>query len=1067
MANELIRERKIKRLPNNIEKAIDELCNTPQHRHKAEEEKKIFLLYLNFAVCNIQQIAGVDVTDEKKIADAIEQKGDTVIQKLANFLWLFNVDEPGNDFKDYKAITLKLVTKIFALRNLFAHPQGSDITPLLSDRDFYVVLEGILLSYAQDNALGQGLKTDKLFKLKLMNIHSDTSERDFDANKQYELTRKGIIFLTCMALYKNEAMEFCQMFVDMKLPQRCPADAGEECKNIACCGSSDAKPCNYAKAKALITMFTYFSCRKGRDVLDAADLDFMSFADIMTYLNKVPSAAMDYLPLLDERNMLAEKAAISTESEKNKLYKYSLHRRFKDRFLAFAAAYCEDFSLLPVLHFKRLDISEHIGRKRYAFGSENDNRNRMDRHYVIKNDSIAFEFLPTEHYGDIKISSLRGNISETLFKKLLYAMNCWNPEVVNAKLKEYLTAYHKVLEKMLNTGVDEDFYLEDFEDEFSIITGFSGDELFDNFEDITQHYFPGNLSRFFTASSNEMGQEEMFEWLTYRLKVLKDQSVDFQKRLKKFEEWRSVPAEKRTTPRPPVCGGSELSYPPYTTSFSDGDLIVWVFKALNLHLTPENKFRQLPRGEQHNKGMRDHEYQMLHRAIGKYSLDQKSIAGLLNKLRPELSSAWSDISGKVSKLFSIKSKEMAKNPRMAANGRPLRASKTLHMLATAAAQHCQEYYQQQLTKYNKAGAYGIDNDVLRAECRRFGVKVGMPLDRNSLIKTILGIDENQWKHAYDYSNKRPFVDRKLSNTEHIFTKVPLPNDFAERIVPEKIKTAGSFDFNKAMREMKIDLQLRNYYDISAMVDYLHSGNSSKLNTQRVITRGENTFTEHVDLSRTAVNKALSGIRKCEYQDKLLSIIALKYRERFMAGESMFDKKVNMEDNVSIYDFFEKPVTVAIKKTGGVKVSILPNDLLRPAFALIRTASYLRVITAAIDPVRKEFDYYELQEKLSMIQAEDRRKRLEFLPAIINFERIVQLPKGLIYSKNSDKAVREKENRDIEYPYYRGYYNKLTREEFDIIADARNAVYHNGIGLDIRQAMEILQKHAKSPVKREW
>ena len=98
---------------------------------------------MNFAVCNIQQIAQVDVTDDKKIADAITQKGDGTIQKLANFLWLFNVDEPGRDFSDYKDITLKLVTKIFALRNLFAHPQGRDITPLLSDREFYIILEGI------------------------------------------------------------------------------------------------------------------------------------------------------------------------------------------------------------------------------------------------------------------------------------------------------------------------------------------------------------------------------------------------------------------------------------------------------------------------------------------------------------------------------------------------------------------------------------------------------------------------------------------------------------------------------------------------------------------------------------------------------------------------------------------------------------------------------------------------------------------------------------------------------------------------------------------------------------
>ena len=189
--------RKIKVLPNNIEKALGELCNTLQFRNKVNDEIKYFQLYLNFAVVNIQNIADVNVTDEKKIASAIEAKGDGVIQKLANFLWLFNVDDPARDFKDYKKITLKLITKIFALRNLFAHPQGTDISALLSDREFYVLLEGILLSYARDNALAEGLKTDKLFKLKLMNQHSLLKQTDilFDPNKQYVLklqTRKNV-----------------------------------------------------------------------------------------------------------------------------------------------------------------------------------------------------------------------------------------------------------------------------------------------------------------------------------------------------------------------------------------------------------------------------------------------------------------------------------------------------------------------------------------------------------------------------------------------------------------------------------------------------------------------------------------------------------------------------------------------------------------------------------------------------------------------------------------------------------------------------------------------------------
>ena len=55
----------MKILPDNVEKALGELCNTPQFRNKVNDEKKYFQLYLNFAVANIQQITGISFTDAK------------------------------------------------------------------------------------------------------------------------------------------------------------------------------------------------------------------------------------------------------------------------------------------------------------------------------------------------------------------------------------------------------------------------------------------------------------------------------------------------------------------------------------------------------------------------------------------------------------------------------------------------------------------------------------------------------------------------------------------------------------------------------------------------------------------------------------------------------------------------------------------------------------------------------------------------------------------------------------------------------------------------------------------
>lgn len=308
------REQREKVLPENKSQAISDLLNTPQYENKAADEQQYLLLYLNFAVANIQKIAQFDTTDEKKVWAEIEKKNDSVIQELADFLWLFNVDDPSCDFKDYKEKTIILTEKIFALRNFFAHPGQGTISPLLADREFYVFLEGILLDLARVAAQKKGLPTEKLYKLKLMNKHMDPKSPVFQKSKQYELTRKGIIFLTCMGLYKDEAQEFCQLFVDMKLPQRCPGSTGDFCSETACPAKAE-KTCNFSKAKALQTMFTAFSYRRGRTDLNAEDLDFMSFADIITCLNKVPPQALDYLELKAEHDLLdAEKKRFGRDS---------------------------------------------------------------------------------------------------------------------------------------------------------------------------------------------------------------------------------------------------------------------------------------------------------------------------------------------------------------------------------------------------------------------------------------------------------------------------------------------------------------------------------------------------------------------------------------------------------------------------------------------------------------------------------------------------------------------------------------------------------------------------------
>ena len=1055
-------DRPPKHLSENRSQALKELLNTPQSKNKVEEEKIFFLLYLNYAVNNIVELTKIskDLLQEDKIHSELLMLDDAKIQALANFFWLFNVDDPQRDFPDYRKKAIMLAEKIYALRNLFAHPEKGGIDAFLVDRDFYVFLEGILLSSAQDHALSEGMKTDKLFKLKLVNKHLTDEDATKNPQKAYELTRKGIIFLTCLALYRDDAMEFCSLFEDMKLPTRCPSGLDpEECPGGSC--KELNKNCNVAKAKALREMFTCFSCRKGRDVLDATNMNYMCFADIITYLNKVPTPALDYLTLEKERGFLQKLAEESTEIEENKEYKYSLHRRFKDRFLSFAAAYCEDFNLLPAMRFKRLDISEQIGRKRYCFGTENDNTNRMNRHYTISRNAIAFEFCPEEHYGPVKIGSLRSAVSEDEFKKLLIIGEKIGFENLNARIREYFTAYHRVLESLLNEADLNEVYLNKgtyFQD-FCTVTGSLAGDLAENFE--LAPYFSANIARFFTGDDGQMGSEDMVDAIYNRYVTLGNQAREYIKNAEVLRDWRRLEPDPETGKRP-SC----------KVKLGDGAMINRVFDLFNLYLPANRKFRQLPLGEQHNPGMRDHEFQLVHRAIGKYSLDQKGMTVLVKKIRPELEKVVDQLEAKANKWLNEEKKYLDKHPRYDRNGKPARASKTLFMLAAAAAELFEEFCAKKLDTLENMDPYSVSAAELRAECRKVGVRPGMPLDRESLIKSILNIDLEKWTHAYNYEAKAPYVNRKLEDTLHVAVGIPFPNGFAERLARANGQAAwakglflenGKFDFGKAIRQrLSNELSLRDYYDVSPMIAFMKNGGSAQVpglfdpEKEKLAAKMEGRTPREIVLSKGAVDKACRQIRSIELQDRLLLNMALKYRENYMKqGNGAFQEKARAARGTTIYTFFDTTATVGLE--GGIKLQIYPNDLTRPAYSLIRSKTNAQAIAKAIDPARKEFTFYEMQEALRRIQSADRRKRLEIIPKLTEFEARVSLP-ALSYTKDQ----KQNQNRKLEYPYFKQAFRSLTEQQFDVLVDIRNAVYHNGIALDITEAMEILKSLLSQP-----
>lgn len=1065
-------------LAENRQQALRDLLNTPQDQNKAVDEKIYFLLYLNYAVNNIVAITGIssEINDPGKMVEELKKMDDAKIQKLANFLWLFQVGDPSRDFKDYREITIQLVKKIYELRNLFAHPNTQcDIQAFLMGRSLFVILEGILLDLARANAISMDLRTDKLFKLKLGNKHTDL--KDDKSDRAYELTRKGIIFLTCLALYKDEAEEFCSLFKDMQLPSRRRDELDPANVKAIGQGQVSKKTCNVSKAKALRAMFTYFSCRKGRDILNASDLDHMCFSDIITYLNKVPAPAFDYLTLEEERKHLNDLKEKSTESDDNKKFKYTLHRRFEERFLSFAAAYCEDFNLLPALRFKRLDVSETLGRKRYCFGGENDNRNRMDRHYAVSSDTLDFEFVPETHYGPIKIQALRSSISENEFKQMLFMgeKNFIGFKRLNEQIKGYFAAYHRVLESLLNEPDVNRIFLDHgtYKQDFCTVTGRSIEAMEDKID--LAPFFPRMIEQIFTGTDGRLKNPEMIQALTRRLNTMKTHADDFLKRIQKWRKWQALPKDektgKRDPSRPPKCTiPDEVMNPPSVSSFSDGELILQVFDLFNLFLTPECKFRQLSRGEQHHDGIKDHEYQLLHAAIGKYSLDQKGFCSFIEKYRSELNPVLDRIKPEVDRLLS------QSKPQKGFGGKLIRR-KTLVMLAEAATIVYRKECIAVLEKWKKADPCSFSSEALSAECRRYGIRTGMPLSRESLITSILGIDLAKWSHAFDYEAGVPFQNRALESAAHIVSQIPFPNGFAARLAKAEsgnknfkcfFDEKGNFDFSRAFRERcDSNVSLRNFYDIKPLIGFVREQGKNPVpgffDPCREVENAQNESRSprEPELSASAVDKARRNLRKIELQDRLLLIFAMKYWDRFF--NNITEKPAGTKP--SVYDYFSTPV---IKMIGKIRVSIYRNDLTRPAFSLIRKETIARQLVGLMneDPDRVKtdtFDFYEMQKTLRKVQVADRTKRLEIIPLLTRLDERVNLA-GLVYSENSDLKIRQKENRDLEFPCYQKSFPALTRDEFDILADIRNEVYHDGLLLNIEPAIGLLKRVLRTPRK---
>ena len=1059
-------------LPDNKNEALNKLFDSAGYektRAKIDKELPFFQYYLNQAVVNLQKLGAPELgRDEDKVQRLIEGLSDEKIQVLADFLWLFKTDNPGEDFKDYRKTTTMLVDRIFRLRNFFCHPERGPIAPLITDTVFYHFFAGWALGEARLHSLEGGVKSDRIFKMSIMNAQE--IDKDDRTRNTFAFTRRGIVMLICMALYKDEAIEFCQALDDMKLPR---VELDEELEQSEEEQTELRKKASIRKAYHLV--FSYFSKKRSFNAVDQENHDFVCFTDIIGYLNKVPMVSMDYLALNEERERLAKLDAESTESEENRRFKYTLHRRMKDRFLSFITAYCEDVSLLPHIHFKRLDISPYIGRKRYCFGVEKDNSVRQSRHYAIEKDAIRFEWRAEQHYGDIHINALRSAISAAEFKRLMIASRSQKTSGMfkpDAELNRYFTAYHKVLEKMLNEPECDFINREGYLPELVAITGASPEELMDNDTLLKKMspFFPENITRFFIPRDNIPSNEVLLAKLKNALENAIRHDEEFIARMDGAKEWADkyadVPLEKRPKR-------------PRDFTFNDNAFIAKVFALLNLYLPDDRKFRQLPKGKQHRASM-DFEYQTLHAVIGRFSGDQQELWDYLkgvrtvyryegkkkfrdhtvnvidSKRRPQLFDVADQLKAKEGEFFNQERKRLDRNPQFDANGRPRQPRHSLQMLARAAVLLHKDFCKKLLNQYGNAKLDGLRTQ-LQEDCRKFGVRLGLPLSHDAILKTILHIDEAKWLHAFNEKENRPWENRSLLLGGHVVTQIPLPNTFTSlcltRILKKRqdmlpfFRKDGSFDFNKLFREVyaaNARLSLRSFYDVTPLL--------ALAKTKSVA--GTAWEPELLELHPKAdaapdgaeLDKAVRKIKDVHNQDLLLLDLALDYHQRFVTKEqtavAQADKKLKTIRSLSfdacrdIYDYFNNEEKIAID---GVTILLKPNDRLRSSFAQI--LGFVKDITAHYTDEQKNkgIDFYDLLREYRRIQARDRRIKIRYFIRILKLEALVEEPNldGL-----SEEEIR-KRLYSVYLPRTLGKKKRMTFEEFNSLVEFRNGLNHTG------------------------
>ena len=977
-------------------------------------EEDVLAVYLNMALTNLFALCPEldNCFGPEAIAGEVMALERKKLEDLASFLFLFlpAVADRSGYADDLRENCAYLIGKLAALRNFFVHRDKElkdvlrvDTYPDALKREsrpdavpysFFGKLEGD----ARKNHPGCA---EAVSALPLFRKLVEKEDRKYKI--RYELTKHGIVFLCCMALYKNQAQELCRHVSGMR--------------------------CGDLNSDDLIEYFVNFSFRRGRQLGFGIDKDnpdadktkissdLSTFADIVGYLNKVPKVCLENLSLNGEREKLRLLEENSTASSDRRDSRFRLQERAGDKFATYALSWFEDFGLFGQLGFKHLDTKPGCSAVDFAFDRQ-PGLLPTDRHFIVRNGNVHFEWrLPSgmPHHGDVKIAALHGAFGETILQQLFYlalepAGLKGLPERVDKKLSEWFCAYHALLEKMLDRAARRlPLKPEDFLAELAVLAARPESEVRADFSGIAASVLGPKTAAYFECAEKAPSPDVRGEVVRKILAHL-TQSGELEERFR-------------------------------TERIPDQTKIRLVFEFFDLKLagTPW-RFRQLPMGQQH-RGCVDYEYQTIHALIGKYTVDPKALWKYFRKMSEKKLEKNCDGFMKATKFsFREVSGFCRSREELLEHSRVLKRAQTLDELAFAALRERVRVERRWLREL----ADGETPEEWSTIQALYGVRETGGGDPDDIFRTILKIDRKSWEHGYDYRAGAPARGRDLAHADDLIVpQIAIPEWLIPSVLeaPEMRRILESSsrapwngelqapDIRLGIRRMELPVALRDYYNVETLTRWL------KDNTRRT------TRMQVCSSQRSRINKARGDILRVYAEDTLLGAAALRYWQRFYEGDRAGSVFSVLADDHDFYNFYmrEIPWPVADGHVIGIRI----HDLNKAGFASMIKPAVTRALFRGDDELRRPFG--EMQVRLQQLESQDLRIRIQYTRRVLSFyEGAPETPKFERPAEISRKTWEEEVlyRKIAEFLRECGYAARLSADQIVALIRFRNALMHH-------------------------